>query len=343
MKIIIDYESSWRNSFLDGNNNEPLPKQGRNFVASMTALKKNENFMPRQITKDTVLGVLNRLIGDQRKLYQSRSCLGGDGYYFLNLEDSIRFEDKQKTINHEMAYLHNMNGSTDQNSFTGMIKANDPIFQSDYSKLFWSVLSLEFESLCNFILCDIEISSEIELNPIAILNRLEVIKKMKSVESTGLPKQASDILSRMFQNYKPLDSKGKLLLLPMYCSALYLQLMRLEKKEFDMKSAKSKMGGISGISNNGFTPKDFMDRYTTGEKKIIYGNPYIREEFLKGEGKIKHTLTKVSGQLEIVIDINIEKAKELKSMIDSAGVSSFYLGKKGLAYVSDIDVRQGVK
>lgn len=27
MRIIIEYESSWRNSFLDGSNNEPLPKK----------------------------------------------------------------------------------------------------------------------------------------------------------------------------------------------------------------------------------------------------------------------------------------------------------------------------
>ena len=42
MKIIIDYESSWRNSFLDPDtsNNEPLPKNGRKFVGSMTSLKK---------------------------------------------------------------------------------------------------------------------------------------------------------------------------------------------------------------------------------------------------------------------------------------------------------------
>ena len=106
-----------------------------------------------------------------------------------------------------------------------------------------------------------------------------------------------------------------------------------------MSSAKTKAGGISGISNNGFTPKDFMKTYVTGGKKLIYGNPFIREEFVKGEGKIKHTLTKASGQLEITLDIDDAKAKELKRMIDDAGVSSFYLGKKGLAYVSDIRSR----
>lgn len=32
------------------------------------------------------------------------------------------------------------------------------------------------------------------------------------------------------------------------------------------------------------------------------------------------------------------KSREIKTMIENAGVSSFYLGKKGLAYVTDIRV-----
>ena len=83
-----------------------------------------------------------------------------------------------------------------------------------------------------------------------------------------------------------------------------------------------------------------MSRFTTGEKKKIWGNPYIREEFIKGGGKVKHLMTKASGSLEIVVDVERDKAKEIKSMIDNAGVSSFYLGKKGLAYVTDVDTRE---
>ena len=96
MKIIIKYESCWRNSFLDGNNNEALPKKGRKFIGSMTSLKKPENFIKREITDDTVMGVLNRLIGDQRKLYQSRQ---DKEYYFQKLESIIRFTDKLTRIN----------------------------------------------------------------------------------------------------------------------------------------------------------------------------------------------------------------------------------------------------
>ncbi|ENX62343.1 MULTISPECIES: type I-Fv CRISPR-associated protein Cas5fv [Acinetobacter] len=337
MRIIIDYESSWRNSFLDGSNDEPLPKNGRNFVASMTELKKEENFHLREISQNTVMGILSRLIGDQRKLYSARKS---GHYYFSDKEHLITFEDKPQVINQEIAYIRNMKGSTDQNSFTGMIKVNDPIFLSDYSKDFWGVLSLSIDQLCDFILDEKSVNQfETEmstiLDPVSILNRLDVIAKIKPMQMIDRLKAASDKLSELFDKFKPLNAKGLQLVLPMYCSALYLQMQRLENK-YDMSTAKSKMGGISGISNNGFTPKDFMDKYTTGSKKLIYGNPYLREEFVKGEGKVNHKLTKASGQLEITLDVEIDTAKELKLMIENAGVSSFYLGKKGLAYVVDI-------
>lgn len=340
MKIVIDYESSWRNSFLDGSNNEPLPKKGRNYIASMTELQKEENFISRQITKDTVLGVLSRLIGEQRKLYQIRKSLGNAAYYFEDLEDRITFEDAPTTINQEVVYLRNMKGSTDQNSFTGMIRVNDPIFQSAYSSAFWGVLGLSEGQLFDFILDETEVeATDLQLSPVGILNQLEHIKKMKPLENQGKARQASERLQGRFDKYKALSAKGQILLLSMYCSALYLQLQRLEANGHDMTTAKSARGGISGISNNGFTPKDFMAKYTTGEKKLIYGNPYVREEFVKGEGKIKHLLMKAAGQLTIHLDIDLNKAIELKTMIDNAGVSAFYLGKKGLAYVSRIDVR----
>lgn len=341
MRIIIEYEASWRNSFLDGSNDEKLPSKGRNFVASMTELKKPENYFQRAVTKNTVMGILSRLIGDQRKLYQARAS---DDYYFADKEQLISFEDKPKVINREIAYIRNMKGSTDQNSFTGMIKVNAPIFLSDYSAEFWGVLDLDIEQLCEFILDDklikdFQIDSPISLDPVSILNRLDNIGKSKPVEPNGMIKQASDKLASFFiDEYKPLNSKGLQQILPMYCSALYLQMQRLEQ-HYDMTTAKSKKGGITGISKNGFTFKDFMKAYTTGKGKLIYGNPYIREEFVKGEGKINHNLTKANGQLEILLDIDTEQATELKQMIDNAGVSSFYLGKKGLAYVSEIRLR----
>ena len=134
MKITIEYEASWRNSFLDGNNNEKLPSKGRKFIGSMKSLGKAENFIQRNISLDTVMGILNRLIGDQRKLYQSRES---QAYYFKDIEGLVEFEDVPRVINNDMTYIRNITGSTDQNSYTGMIQINDPVFNSEYSNEFW--------------------------------------------------------------------------------------------------------------------------------------------------------------------------------------------------------------
>ena len=332
MQIIIEYESSWRNSFLDGSNNEELPQKGRKYIASTTNLKDSENFLQREVTQDTVMGILNRLIGDQRKLYQSRKA---DDYFFKEIESCIEFSDKPETKNNEIVYLRNMTGSTDQNSFTGAIKVNDPVFLSDYSQPFWGVLALDFDELCRFIVHDCSINKAIQTDPLAIIGRLEALNKEKPITDEGLVNEARLVLNRHFPDAQYLDAKQRVKPIMFYCSGLYLQMQRLEK-QYDMSSAKTKSGGISGISKRGFTKKDFMDRYTTGKKKKVWGNPYMRKERIKGEGEVVSMLAKASGQLEINLDIDSEKAKKLKTMIDHAGVSSFYMGKKGLAYVSRI-------
>lgn len=336
MKITIDYDSCWRNSFLGGSNNEPLPKKGRDFLGSMTNLKKEGNFIVCENTLDTVMGLLNRLIGDQRKLYQARSKMFEDTYYFEELEDKVTFTDNPQLTN-EMTFIRNMNGSTDQNSFTGMIKVTDAVFTSDYSSLFWSVLGLDLSTLCNFIVDDFEIEGNIQLDPLSIMSRLELLNKEKPQENEGEVAKAVDLLRTVFPDIEYFTKKGQVMTVSLYCSALYLQLARLEGK-YDMSSAKTKVGGISGISKRGFTKKDFMDRYTTGPKKTIWGNPYIKKEKIKGQGEVTSMMTKASGQLEIVIDVDRDKGLEIKKLIENAGVSSFYLGKKGLAYVSNIRV-----
>ncbi len=112
------------------------------------------------------------------------------------------------------------------------------------------------------------------------------------------------------------------------------------KERFDIDSALTMSRTISGISKRNFTKKDFMDRFTTGPKKMVWGNPYIRKVRKASAGEVVSMMTKASGQLEITIDVDRKKAQEIKTMIDNAGVSSFYLGKKGLAYVTKIDTRE---
>ncbi len=344
MRITIKYEASWRNSFLGGSNNEPLPKGGREFLGSMTALaKKNSqgdyaNFIKREISHDTVMGVLNRLIGDQRKLYQSRQCAN---YFFADLEPHITFSDRQdrtKPITSEMVYIRNMTGNTDQNAFTGMIKANDPVFSESYSNAFWGVLTLDIESLCQFVKqADYQIDSTLQFDPISVLQQLENLNALKAIDLTESVQLALETLQKTFPEVAYKVTNGKIKPIELYCSALYLQISRLSQHH-DVSKALTKSGGISGISKRGFTPKDFMNTYTTGNKKPIWGNPYLLKEKRRGEGEVTSLLTKANGTLDIQLDIQEEKAKQLESMIEAAGVSSFYLGKKGLAYVDGLRI-----
>lgn len=336
MKIEIEYEASWRNSFLDGSNDKPLPKKGRKFIGSIAALKKSENYIRREVTHSTVMGILNRLVGEQRKLYQARE---DENYFFKEIESKVTFNDEVKVVNKELVYLRNMSGNTDQNSFTGMIKTDDKMFTSDYSKAFWAVLALELEELLEFIVHGKEMGKEMELDPLVIADRFAQIGKFKALEESDELVKALEVLEKNFEgtNYK--NNKDLVVPLNLYCSALYLQLSRLSNK-YDLSSALTKTGTITGISKRLFTKKDFMNRFTTGEKKKIFGNPYMAKSFVEGEGQVTSMLIKASGILEIIIDIPREEAKALKKMIENAGVSSFYLGKKGLAYVTNIDTRE---
>jgi len=336
MKIEIEYEASWRNSFLDGSNDEALPKKGRKFIGSITALKKPENYITRDVTHSTVMGILNRLIGEQRKLYQARE---DKNYFFKEIEPLVTFNDDVKVKNSELVYLRNMSGNTDQNSFTGMINTNDSMFSSDYSVEFWGVLALDIDELLEFIIHGKEINDLIELDPLVISDRFAQISKFKALEESETVLKVLEVLEKNFEgtNYK--NNKGLVVPLNLYCSALYLQLARLSSM-YDMNSALTKTKTITGISKRLFTKKDFMNRFTTGERKKIFGNPYIAKTFVKGEGQVTSMLTKASGVLEIIIDIPRDQAKALKKMIENAGVSSFYLGKKGLAYVINIDTRE---
>ena len=358
MKIVIEYESSWRNSFLDDveGNNKPLPKKGRKFISSLTNINKPDGrfFIKREVSMNTVMGVLSRLIGDQRKLYQARKEEYGP-YYFRDIEPFVSFMDKPEITN-EITYVRNMTGNTDQNSYIGSINTNHPLFTSDFSNDLWMILNLTLKDLINFVLNQPFDKAQASQSPSEIIGRVKTFKDVrldKLEDQEGVPMALTEKVCHYFnkneadnmalRNNFPSLQKGfsdieyiknnKLVVRALYCSALYLQAIRLSTI-YNMERVV-----LRGFSVNGFTPKDFMKTFTGGQK-LIYGNPYIRETMIKGEGKLISMMTKARGNLEINIDIDRDKAKEIKALIKNAGVSSFYLGKKGLAYVTDIDTRE---
>ena len=72
---------------------------------------------------------------------------------------------------------------------------------------------------------------------------------------------------------------------------------------------------------------------------MIFGNPYVQTAKLDGKkAPVLRRLEKANGQIVITIDVDRDKAVELAGMIDCAGMASFRLGKKGLAYIHDISI-----
>lgn len=343
LQLTIPYESKWGNSFLDGDNNSPLPKKGRSYVASSQKLNDatdgEQNFIRRTITIDTVMGVLNRLIGDRRKLYQSRACCD---YFFKEVEVGglVTFEDHISAETQEMVFLRNMGNNTDQNAFSGMINASHPAFTSAFSAELWGVLFLPLGSLCDFVINNTPVTPRADVCPLTIAEQFEsVVSKIKAVKVASDPSEQLDnilktesLLSARFDaNYR--NAAGtSIQVSALYCSALYLQIERLGHR-YDLRCALTKAGGVAGFSKRGFTFKDFMKAFTTGDGKIVFGNPYCRDTFVKGAGKIREMLNKTSGRLVITLDVNDEHAREIMNMISNAGVMGFPLGKKGLAYV----------
>lgn len=228
-----------------------------------------------------------------------------------------------------------MKGSYDQNSFCGMIKTKDALLTADYAAELWGVLAMDLPEVLAFIVTGNDSLKSITLNPLTLTARFAEIDKFKLADTDYLA--AFEKLQNHFDEYAEMnvDTVKKATLF--YCGALYLKIEQL-KQRFDLSSGLSKNGLLVGISKKNVTEKDFMKRFTTGGGKLIYGNPYILKERIKGEGERTSMLTKANGKLIIKLDIPREKAREIENMIECAGVSSFYLGKKGLAYVSNMRV-----
>lgn len=382
MKILISYESCWQNSFLSGSDDKPISNKNlREFKASS---KSKEGPDIRNIDKATIFGVLSRLIGDQRKLWQARQS---EDYYFKDIESSISVHHLDFISYTETAFITNKSEDRPaQSSFIGVLPEETSLFFGEYSKNLWSVLDMSLDEVMNFILnpkASLEpfgkaspnreirhrISDISALSPLILLDKriqdaelkiekeknrhgekiesgkslseqdknklyglIEECLELKNSENNKSFNQkllsVLDVLKARFSQ-KDAEKEGKFekdVIYPMsiYAAALYLMRDEMEKLKIDISPFKTQRGGIPGFSTSGFNGiREFLNPLAGGQKKC---------------GGTPTELTKSSGTLEIQIDIPKDKAKQLEEMIEAAGVSSFYLGKKGLAYVEEITI-----
>lgn len=348
MKIEIMFDSIWGNSFLDGSNNEPLPKGGRKYVCSCSNLNE-KSYLFKDITLNTIMGVMNRLVGEQDKLYKIRQR---EDYYLRDIDELLTEEDivVEKTTTDEVVYLRNLYG--EHPSLCQGIKNN---FNDIYSRELFSVLYLNKEELIEFLLNEdytIKLESYIDIDTIS--NRLEE-DDYKKLKFTRMDNNFDEIVSTLKSIYSVdeakkfdvniLKDKDVIKLKVLYCTSLYIQLERMKKKynfsseEYEKMDFISKSGLIRGVSKNSITLKDLRESF--GLKKMnVRGNPYVIEGNVKNSKSITEmkALRKSDGKVTINLNISEDRARDLYEKILKAGVTSFYLGKKGLAYISNIEL-----
>ncbi len=340
MDIVIDYTSKWGNSFLS----EPDNKGNRDYIASLSKMNSGSNkdnklgfYKEKEISNVTAYGVLYRLLGARKPLV---SLMDEDTSFVKTLieNEKITFSDIKSSSTDESIYLRNKSRSNDQNSFSGI--PNEYILEIDDFKKAFSILFYSREEALGYILKDKFFIKEIEdMSILNISDRLNSIYKDKSLLVLEQEFDAINLINVSIFN-KDIDKvKANILLI-----AINKAIKLLEKKYKSNENVSKFLTAnftLSGISLNGksFTLKDFMKKFANS--KIVYGNPYqtdfwVENEYNGKNKKFEKKVTKSNGQLIISIDCDYEQAKEIKEMITYAGVSSFYLGKKGLAYVKKI-------
>jgi DNA-binding XRE family transcriptional regulator len=376
IEIVINFDSCWQNGFLEGEDalevkrKKLVPKVRKFFATS-----ESDQSTDKSLTKNTVLGVLCRLIGDQRKLYDARQA---DDYYFKNVEDAISFsyDDGRKAFDEKVIVVNKSDNRCAQSTYLGVIPDNCHLFSSPYAKNLWHVLDLSVDKVCDYLNQDLISETpmgEISLNN--ILNRIREIQPLKKLEFTEtildrskqtiakLEQEISDLdkndkkyqsqltkktdlievfktkISELCKNdslnsldaalkeakskYPKLENKGGVYPMALYGAALYLTARTLrDKRLVNFLSEKNKLAGFAEESYSFNGIRDFLNPLAGGYKKTV---------------RTPADISKHSGKLVINVRQPIDTA-DLVKRIEYAGVSSFYLGKKGLAYVEDIRI-----
>lgn len=125
----------------------------------------------------------------------------------------------------------------------------------------------------------------------------------------------------------------------------FLRKNNLFEKEFEtsLNTNKTSIKGLAPGSGS-ITIKDFYTNFVT-DKKMSWTMPYsvdlkrdlfVKEDLPEFNPGAKIGVTKECGELIISLDLTEAQELDFYERIESAGVNTFHLGKKGLAYVNEI-------
>lgn len=355
MKIIIEYESKYSlgttsdgKVILNSLQNLTENENKSNFeLISMNNdyyqnLKNIETIYPNMkyndITERTVLGILSRLIGDVRRLDDIEQDVD---HPIIKIKDKIHFKIEKKYFQNELIALHTRLKES-LNDVGGLIhknKANELTYDNSFSRALFSVFNYKnFEDIVNYIqqlkqknthlINEKYLGKEIDLN-IYMQELFKTEKRFNESEQKIFEKLLNSKVNNIY---------GKLL----YEKIDYLKHFNLFEKE--ISNVLTKNGILQGVTKeSGYIGFKSLGIYTVKGMKKNWILPYSvklkNQHIKKGDSLNKQPkigVTKEGGILIISLNINKEEQKIFKEYIDNAAVNTFYMGKKGLAYISKI-------
>lgn len=328
MKLYVSYASSWRGQMLEGNNSKDWFNRNRKVIRKGDL---KSGFVPYdvKISNNTILGIIYRLVGEQRRLW--RVLETGE---YLGISGKIDFIDNINFISREAVALREIGSAMNPMGWSGIAKSETSNYFTN-PNLYQTLI---FPLVCSpSQLYDLIVNNKFgKASNTSINGRLDVLRLIDRIDNSKINDFTEDQICCMFDTLKNKFPKTKyqskdVNKYSVFClSAMFLCAEHLVGQGHKETGVKWNKGG--GIGPRGATPKEFFSAITNGRNTVI---TFPMDDNWKRKTK---KIEKPTGQLEITIDISKERAQEIKSMIESANVGCFSVGKKGLAYLSHISI-----
>ncbi len=403
MKIKIAYESKYSLATTKNGENiltgmavitadsnksaKDLFKKENTFLENVKELNKfYPNYQYADITQNTVLGILCRLVGEVRRLDTL-----DETHPIIALKDKISFKNVNTEFQNETVLLHTPLKEV-QNNAGGLIPEEKSghflLTRNPLSETLLSVFKIETQEEMLSLLegmknndkslfyskypDDIKANTFVKEMSLADNKNAEIIEGFLFKDGDCLWKEVNgrlfrgpvagvlaleeDIAENLDNKAFNVTNRRKELdvdeIFNIFGAVFALKIAFLRKNELFEKEFENSLNGaktsIKGLApgSGSITIKDFYVNFVT-DKKMSWTMPYSvdlrRDLFVKEDLKEFNTfaklgVTKECGYLEISIDISEDDALDLFNRIDEAGVNTFHLGKKGLAYIEEISL-----
>lgn len=403
LKIKIMYDSKFSlsttkggESFLTGmgvltdganKNVKEIFKKENNFLQNVKELNKYyPNYQYADITKNTVMGILCRLIGEVRRLDSLDSS-----HPILSFQEKITFKNEVVDFQNEVMQLHtelkevqnnagglipNEKGSHFLLSKNAVSETLMNVFEAKDSQDLYLILdgmknndaklftSSYKEDIKAVTIIKEMVAAEEKMKGIlesfyfedkdgvyeAFNNRLYFAEKNLLNEFKEYLQENKDLKPAEITTYRKRIGVDEVFNIWGVIFAKKIRFL-LENKQFEKEfdsTLNSKKSSIKGLApgSGSLTIKDYYSNFVEDKKKSwtmpyqvdLKKDLFATEDLKEFNFGSKLGVTKESGILQIFLDIPEIEANQIIERIENAGVATFQLGKKGLAYVDTIEL-----